>query len=99
MITFRPILIILFSHSFILVLKIYLSLIDFFDNLTDTGINLLVCLNLLCRIYEQDVCTSRCQKSMLLFAPAFSDSALEKISLYSSFEHLLGHGYHDPVCV
>ncbi len=89
MITFRPILMTLFSGDFIL--NVCLSFVDLLDNLTDTGINLLICLNFLSRINEKDVCSSCCLESMFLFTPAFADSALEKIALHSPFEHFLWH--------
>ena len=34
---------------------------------------------------------------MLLLAPAFADTALEKIALHGSLEHLLRNGDHDSV--
>ena len=97
MITFRPILITLFSRNFILVLKIYLSFIDLLYDLADTSIDLLICLDFFCRIDEEDVCASSGLQGVLLLTPALADPALEEIAFDSSFEHLLRNRNHDPV--
>ena len=88
---------ILFRSCSISCLLVCLSPVDLFNNLTDAGAELFVCLYFLCGIDEQDVSSSMSQQCMLLFAPAFTDSTLEKIALYSPFEHLFGYRHHYPV--
>ena len=87
----------LFSHCFMLRRLVDLRLVYLFDYLSDACVDLFVSLNLFSRIDKEDICTSFCQKRVLLFAPAFSDSAFEQVSLHGSFEHLFGNRNHDSV--
>ena len=70
--------------------------VDLFNDLSYRSVDLLVCLDLLCRIDEKYVGSGRLE-IVLLLAPAFPDPSLEEIALYSSLEHLLWYGHHHPV--
>ena len=87
----------LFSHCFMLSRLVSLRLVYLFNDLSDACVDLLICLHLFCRIDEEDVGASCRKKHVLLFAPAFSDSAFEQISLHGSLEHLFGNRNHDSV--
>ena len=86
----------IFKNLFLL--SIFCRLVDFFDYLSYSSIDLFVREYLFCRIDEKDVCAAAVE-ARLLFSPAFSDPSLEQIAFNSTFEHLLGHRYHYSVVV
>ena len=89
----------LFCCCFILLLWLCICEVDFLDNLTYACVDLLVTLNLLCRVDEEYICSACCCQVMLLLAPAFSDSTFEQIAFYSSFEQFFRYRHHDSVCI
>ena len=86
----------LLSIIFITNLSGMFCLVDLFDDHAYSGEYLLICLNFLCRVYEQDICSMNL-KILLLSAPTFLDAPFQQISLDCTFEQFLWDGYHDSV--
>ena len=67
-------------------LRIPIFRIQIIYNLTDCGVYFLIGEDFLGRIDEQDVDVSFQGKHMLLTAPAFADTALEKVAFHCTLE-------------
>ena len=65
----------LFCRCFILLGLVCLRLVYLFDDLSDARVDLFVCLNLFCRVDEENVCSAGYMKRVFLLSPAFSDSS------------------------
>ena len=87
----------LIFSTFLFILLRFDGVIDLFDDLTYGLIDLLVSHYFLGGIHEKHIQTTFDGQVVLLLSIAFADSALEQISFYSSFEQLLGNGYHEMV--
>ena len=70
--------------------------IDLFDYLTDGREDCLIVKDFLGRVHEQDVHSVLAHQKMLLLSPCFPDASLAQVSLHSSLEDLLRHGYKNP---
>ena len=80
-----------------MLLNVWLCLVDLLDDLSDAGVELIVCLHFLSRIDKKNVSPSSCVQHVFLLSPALSDPSLQKISFYGPFEHLLGNRNHYSV--
>ena len=62
------------------------AIVQLADNFLNLGVDFLISEDVFCRVHEQDVQTFLNVESTLLFSPAFSDTSLEEVALYCSFE-------------
>jgi hypothetical protein len=62
------------------------AIVELADDFLNLGVDFLISKDVFSRVHEQNVQTFLNVESVLLFSPAFSDTSLEKVTLYCSFE-------------